>query len=609
MKTNMTPVAVLILIAALCANSAFGQLTLDSFSPTEGFAVFVSEGSTQEFSVVVSGSATPTYTWLVNGTEQDQENDVSFILAPGLDFVQERFNGDQLGLQCTISAGGVEVTASWTVTVQDTNHLPSIGSILLQESPQERASRFSDLEVYVREGAPSDPDPEDSSLRYVFTWTNGIETIVDGPKFESSSTLNNAAHVGAGETWHCTLQVQDELGGLSEDSITSPDIVINNLPTTGTPELSFDYPFTLPDLSFNYAAEIRALPDNVIDADDEDQLFLSYRYQWYVDGSPVSLGDYDDLPLDTGLAFPGSEVYLEVIPQDSFDEGIAGRSRTVVLGKLFELSYETAGSAEKVHFGFFEEASEGQDQYDGFGMGVYLSILDTPDPNVASHFGRAVVPLSADHVFSLFGYDSGQELNMSWQDSPFFESSVYMYEVSAKGRVIGNEVWNLNQPGSVTLPSLDRERLFEIRVIDSSRNLQFQKLLSGWNLVSPAQVLESSKIADATGFGGSLFGFQWDAGVLEPTEDFALLKGCWVYNKHNTGFLQLLGLPANESTLSLEPGWNLIGVTRNIAAPDDSRFLSPFWGWSGSFRIAEQLVPGQGYWVNVSEAVDLPLVP
>jgi hypothetical protein len=70
-----------------------------------------------------------------------------------------------------------------------------------------------------------------------------------------------------------------------------------------------------------------------------------------------------------------------------------------------------------------------------------------------------------------------------------------------------------------------------------------------------------------------------------------------------------LGLPANESTLSLEPGWNLIGVTRNIAAPDDSRFLSPFWGWSGSFRIAEQLVPGQGYWVNVSEAVDLPLVP
>jgi hypothetical protein len=609
MKNTVTMGAFCIMITALFANSAWGQLTLDSSSPSSGFDVIVSEGNTLVFSVVVSGSATPTYTWVLNGVELDRPNSPTFTLAPDLEFVQDRFNGDRFGIHCTVTAGEEQVEPSWIVVVQDANRAPSIGTILLQASPQGRSGRFADLEVYVREGAPSDPDAEDGVLFYQFLWSNGETSVVDGPKAASSSTLDALSYTSEGDVWNCTVSVADALNAVSADSIISNEFRVNTLPVTGTPQLDFDFPFARTDNFIGYIPEIRGLPDDVTDADPEDQPFLQYRYQWYVDNSPLVYGPFYSLDLIND-AYPGATVHLEVIPSDSYDEGVPAKSASIVIGQLFEITVDVEGTQERVEFGFFEGASLGEDQFDSFG-GVYLNILDTPDLNTASYFGRYVVPPSTDQIFNLFLYDSGQDATLSWQDQPFPGSHIYMYEVNEKGRIISDTPLDLTQPGSMTLATRGGgSRFFQVRVLEFTRPMEFQKLRRGWNLIAPSQVLDPTSIAPATGIGGTNFGLAWNSeqGMLESTEEFVPLEGCWLHSRQG-GVAQFIGQPANPAVLNLKAGWNLIGVPNAISAPTGSKYLSPFWGWDGSFRAAQELLPGQAYWINVSEALEMPVAP
>jgi hypothetical protein len=609
MKNRATIGAYCIMIFALCANSAFGQLSLDSASPDEAFDVLVTEGTTQEFTIVVSGAATPTYTWTVNNIVQDRPNSPTFTLAPDFDFVQDRFSGDRFGLYCTITADGGSVIASWIVVVQDVNRAPSVGTMLLQESPQGRASRFVGLQVYVREGSPTDPDPGEL-LSYTFTWENGEDTVVDGPRSENSSTLDSASYIDEGDVWTCTLRVEDQFGAISADSITSASFQVNNLPVTGTPTLYYDFPFSIADPFNGVSPTIGGGPENITDVDIEDQGSLQYRYQWYVDESPIALGDFDDLPLDTA-AYPGATVYLEVIPRDDYDEGIPARSGSVVIGHLFEVTYDNPSLlSEAVQFGFHEEAAVGEDSFDYQG-GASISLLDSTDAFNSNFYSRIVVPPNDDQIFTLYVYDNSGDGTLSWPDNFFPLGNTVMYQIAAGGRIIDDRLWDLNQAGSLSLPGGEGDKLFQVRHTNFGRQLELTKLRPGWNLLSPPKLLEPASIAAATGVGGAQYGFSWntDLGLLETTEEFSLLEGCWLHNAFSNGVLQSFGTVSNPAVLSLKPGWNLVGVTRQIDAPSGPNYRSPWWGWSGSFRSVSELVPGEAYWINVIEAVDIPLTP
>jgi hypothetical protein len=604
--------ALRLLALVLLANSALAQLTLEDSSPEQGFDVLMTEGETQVFSVVVSGSATPTYTWFIGGVDQNS-NSSSFTLAPGLDFVQNRFNGERINIWCDVSAGDsiLYAAGSWIVIVSDANQPPSVGTIQLQESPQGRASRFGSMEVYIREGHATDPDPGET-IYYEFTWSNGEKTVVDGPKSETSSTLDTASEANGGDVWTCTLRVVDALSAVSTDFVQSQEFVVNNLPVIEEAGIFTNHPFIFPDpFNFNSAA-IGGYPGNITDADHEDQNALSSRFQWLVDSGEVSgLGDFADLPLDTGRAFPGSVVQLAIYPQDSYDEGLPAYSPTITVGKLLHFDLVTHdGTHDSLQVGFYEGASVGADQFDASG-GAYMASLDSLDVDNSNFYGRQVVPPADEYRFYLYVHNFAIDLSISWPYPNIFDSEIWLMEINESGRIISDKKWDLTQAGSMQIEYAGRARLFQVWFRPFGSLVELRKLRPGWNLLTPRLALTEPSIPGSVGPGIPENGFTWNVGAesLQPVAEFAGLNGCWLHVNVPDPVLMEIGQPAPATAVTLQPGWNLIGVSRQMAVPSGPAFRSPFWGWNGSYRIAHELVPGEAYWINVSETVDLPVGP
>jgi len=58
----------------------------------------------------------------------------------------------------------------------------------------------------------------------------------------------------------------------------------------------------------------------------------------------------------------------------------------------------------------------------------------------------------------------------------------------------------------------------------------------------------------------------------------------------------------------LQPGWNLIGVSEQIAVPVIAN-ASSFWLWAGNhFQKATELQSGRGYWVYIEEETVMDIV-
>ena len=600
-----------LLALVLLANSALAQLSLDDSSPDEGFDVMMSEGQTQVFTVVVSGSATPTYTWYLNGNDQNVDG-ASFEFAPDFSFVQNRSSGDLLNIWCDISAGGSQVTASWIVELQDTNRLPSVGDIQLQESPQGRVSRFATLNVVRLAGTASDPDPEDT-LQYLFRWSNGETTVEDGPNSEPSSSLDLGPVANDGDVWKVTMWAVDDQLAESLDFVESPEFTVNNRPVMDGAEIAFEHPFTLPDPFNSYNAEIRALPGGMTDADPDDNANLTYRYQWIVDGGEVSLGPFDDLRLDEDFfVLPGSSVRVDIYPQDIYEEGIPASSRTIKIGSLLQLDYSGGDGGflvnESLQFGFFEEASAGEDQYDAVG-GSYFAVLDSLDLDTANYYYRSVVPPAAEHRFPIVMYSAGFDFTLSWQPPGFFDFQIWLMEVNESGRVISDQIWDLTQAGTMQIEDNGERRYFLAWVRPFDGTPLLRPVRRGWNLMAPNSDLLDSNLVGTVGPGVPSGGLVWDAQAaqFQAVDSFQGLLGCWVFVDIPNPIMTLVGNALPASSVDLVPGWNLVGVSRPMQAPSGGVFRGPVWGWNGSYRTVDQLLPGQAYWINVSAPASLPV--
>jgi len=139
-------------------------------------------------------------------------------------------------------------------------------------------------------------------------------------------------------------------------------------------------------------------------------------------------------------------------------------------------------------------------------------------------------------------------------------------------------------------------------------------LRAGWNMISfPVQ--PDNADPDSI-FSGYYVMYKWDAGNrkyvqcggsgFEPDENIAPGKGYWV-NVLAGENVVVSGTPADDLTLSLSTGWNLIGAPlggANIANPDDTpdgSVLPSAYTWNAEnkkYVSTQQLVAGKGYWVN-----------
>jgi hypothetical protein len=131
-------------------------------------------------------------------------------------------------------------------------------------------------------------------------------------------------------------------------------------------------------------------------------------------------------------------------------------------------------------------------------------------------------------------------------------------------------------------------------------------LAAGWNMVSNPVITENDSVSEL--FPGSVF---THAFAFEATTGYAqssrMINGSGYWAKFADDQVQpVAGLTCTRDTFMVRSGWNMVGSisipvdTGSIVSVPPSLRASVWYGYSGAYSPATQLIPGQAYWVKAA---------
>jgi hypothetical protein len=127
---------------------------------------------------------------------------------------------------------------------------------------------------------------------------------------------------------------------------------------------------------------------------------------------------------------------------------------------------------------------------------------------------------------------------------------------------------------------------------------------TGWNIVSVPLSVEDYR-TDLLFPTAVSEAFEYQGNYI-PRDTLKNGQGYWI-KFNNVESLPLVGTPFLSETLSVQSGWNLIGTISDSIDTDSVISLppgivdSPFYSFNGSYEAVSKFVPGQGYWVKISD--------
>lgn len=133
-----------------------------------------------------------------------------------------------------------------------------------------------------------------------------------------------------------------------------------------------------------------------------------------------------------------------------------------------------------------------------------------------------------------------------------------------------------------------------------------------WNLISLPVQHPASHSAHVLFPGSTGQAYAYLGNGYVPSDTLAGRMGYWL-KFSSTAPADIGGLPRVQDTITLRPGWNLIG---SISYPVDASSIysipagittSQFFGYSDQYTPADTVQPGKGYWVKVNGACSLVL--
>jgi hypothetical protein len=92
-----------------------------------------------------------------------------------------------------------------------------------------------------------------------------------------------------------------------------------------------------------------------------------------------------------------------------------------------------------------------------------------------------------------------------------------------------------------------------------------------------------------------------------------LLNGTGYWVKYNEAQIMQICGSRMISSIVVNTGWNLIGPfdthvdIQNITSTPPNIIISPFFGYSSGYTMADTLMPGKGYWVKTNASGNLQL--
>ena len=169
------------------------------------------------------------------------------------------------------------------------------------------------------------------------------------------------------------------------------------------------------------------------------------------------------------------------------------------------------------------------------------------------------------------------------------------YDSSGEGNngMIYGATWSTDTPGPSTI----------------TVNVNYNE---GWNLVGlPLSVDDAGYLSIfPEAISGTLYSFE--GGYISENELFGGV-GYWLRFPESIS-IDIMGVPINEITISLNEGWNLItGITfetntNNIQDPGEIIVPETFYDFDNGYGLVDELIPGHGYWVRANNTGNIIVV-
>ena len=137
------------------------------------------------------------------------------------------------------------------------------------------------------------------------------------------------------------------------------------------------------------------------------------------------------------------------------------------------------------------------------------------------------------------------------------------------------------------------------------------ELRAGWNMVSlpvsPDDALAASSVLGDVGFYQLV---TWSGSGYIVTSDFEAGKGYWLLVLEDVN-VTVTGPPVDSLSLSLSPGWSMVGGTYDeVQSADVFPGFYQLVTWTGTgYTPATVFEPGKGYWALVLEETQIQLPP
>lgn len=256
-----------------------------------------------------------------------------------------------------------------------------------------------------------------------------------------------------------------------------------------------------------------------------------------------------------------------------------------------------------------------------------LSVVDDFDGNPrgpAPDIGADEYTINAPSAFTQISPSNGssnQPVNgtLSWHASAAAgQYLVYLDTLNPPSFVISQTDTNYSYSGLDT----NKRYYWQIHAVNSSGNIQATGspwsfytgvtsevtrsylMMDGWNMVSVPLLVDDYRksalyptaVSDAFTYTTSY--------VTKDTLENGI--GYWA-KFDGAQSVAFTGLVDDEDTIDVKLGWNMIGTISNPIVADSITSISggiitsSFWGYDGNYFDEDTLVPGNGYWVKVTQ--------
>ncbi|MDP6449729.1 MAG: SdrD B-like domain-containing protein, partial [Lentisphaeria bacterium] len=381
-------------------------------------------------------------------------------------------------------------------------------------------------------------------------------------------------------------------------------------------DLAVNLPFTAQvrfsgNMTWGDADDIVLLPDLPIDGDIDS-------------GAASIIGRRVYVPLDAVAATPlfvGVKIDIDNVVTETDEDNNVLWSDTANVSTIaepdpvsawrFEFSLANAEN-EAIQIGMQSSAT------DGFDLDVDTLTGVPGDPEGFAYFqvGDKSVTHDIRSISNVAPWDltviaGAQPVTLSWDPAAIpADQQLIVSAVDDQDEVVLDQITYLTSQSSLQVAA---NSMIHFRIdLEALVNDNFM-VSAGWNLLSaplePVTPDVASVLAEAGRtthlLGGRLWG--WSGTQLAASDVMHGATGYWFYALHNET-VNIHGVIPFTGRILLQPGWNLIGVSEQIAVPVIAN-ASAFWLWADNhFQKATELQSGRGYWVYVEEETVMDIV-